>query len=61
MIYKLLSVDPDRFGTGLRWEASRGGALFPHLYGTLPVDAVVAVDAIPDGLPVADAVATLLR
>ena len=26
----------------IRWEPSRGGQLFPHLYGDLPLDAVVA-------------------
>ncbi|SDZ29269.1 Uncharacterized conserved protein, DUF952 family [Micromonospora pattaloongensis] len=57
----LLTVDPDRLGAALRWEPSRGGALFPHLYGPLPVDAVVGVDAIPPDVPVADAVAALLR
>lgn len=25
------------FGSALRWEASRGGAQFPHLYADLPV------------------------
>jgi uncharacterized protein (DUF952 family) len=30
-------------GAPLRWEASRGGDLFPHLYGTLPWRAVVEV------------------
>jgi uncharacterized protein (DUF952 family) len=33
----------------LRWEPSRGGALFPHLYGDLPLDAVRAVTALPVG------------
>jgi uncharacterized protein (DUF952 family) len=33
----LVVVDPDDLGAGLRWEPSRGGALFPHLYGELPV------------------------
>lgn len=37
----LLTVDADRLGEALRWEPSRGGALFPHLYGVLPVDAVL--------------------
>ena len=37
----LLSVDLDRLGDELKWEPSRGGALFPHLYGVLPVAAVV--------------------
>lgn len=43
----LLSVDPDRLREGaLKWEISRGGQLFPHLYGSLPVDAVVRVDPL---------------
>ena len=56
----LLTVDPDRLGDALRWEPSRGGALFPHLYGVLPVSAVVAAEALPADTPAADAVAALL-
>lgn len=33
----------------LRWEPSRGGALFPHLYGELPLSAVRAVTPVPLG------------
>lgn len=36
----LLAVDDAVLGSALRWEPSRGGALFPHLYGPLPVSAV---------------------
>jgi len=43
----LLSVDAGALGTALKWEPSRGGALFPHLYGALPVAAVTAVDDLP--------------
>jgi uncharacterized protein (DUF952 family) len=57
----LLTVDPDQLGTELRWEPSRGGALFPHLYGPLPVSAVVAVAPVPDQLPVPDAVTAVLK
>ena len=28
----LIAVETDRLGDALKWEASRGGALFPHLY-----------------------------
>lgn len=56
----LLVVDPDRLGPELRWEASRGGALFPHLYAALPVAAVVAYHRLSDETPAADAVATIL-
>jgi uncharacterized protein (DUF952 family) len=56
----LLAVDPERVGETLRWEASRGGALFPHIYGPLLVEAVVAVHAIPEDVPVQEAVAKLI-
>jgi uncharacterized protein (DUF952 family) len=38
----LVSVDADRLSGELRYEPSRGGALFPHLYGTIPLEAVLA-------------------
>lgn len=56
----VLAVDPDRLGDTLRWEASRGGALFPHLYAALPVAAVVSAHPLPADRPAADAVAELL-
>jgi uncharacterized protein (DUF952 family) len=37
----LAAVDADVLGTALKWEPSRGGALFPHLYGDLPLTAVL--------------------
>jgi len=39
----LLEIDAEKLGPALRYEPARGGALFPHLYGTLPVAAVIAV------------------
>lgn len=45
----LLAVDPTPLGAALTWEPSRGGALFPHLYASLPTSAVVAVNALPLG------------
>jgi len=45
----LLTVDPALLGDALRWEASRGGALFPHLYGALPASAVRRVEDLPLG------------
>jgi uncharacterized protein (DUF952 family) len=35
-------VDLDALGQQVKWEPSRGGQLFPHLYGPLPLNAVVA-------------------
>ena len=45
----LAAVDADALGSALRWEPSRGGALFPHLYGPLPLDAVVWTRPLPLG------------
>ena len=45
----LLVVDPEALGDALKWEPSRGGALFPHLYGALPATAVVASHDLPLG------------
>ncbi len=45
----LAAVDADALGSALRWEPSRGGALFPHLYGPLALDAVVWARPLPLG------------
>jgi uncharacterized protein (DUF952 family) len=37
----ILEVDAPALGEALKWEPSRGGALFPHLYGELPLSAVL--------------------
>ncbi len=37
----LVAVDTRALGPALTWEPSRGGALFPHLYGELGLDAVL--------------------
>ena len=37
----LVALEAERLGEALKWEPSRGGALFPHLYATLPLDGVV--------------------
>lgn len=36
----LVMVDLAALGGTVRWEPSRGGALFPHVYGTIPMSAV---------------------
>jgi uncharacterized protein (DUF952 family) len=43
----LIGVDPQKLGASLRYEPSRGGALFPHLYGALPLDAVAFAKPLP--------------
>ena len=45
----LVSVDSDTLGVALKWEPSRGGALFPHLYGDLALAAVRKVELLPLG------------
>lgn len=45
----LLAVDAAALGEALRWEPSRGGALFPHLYGPLPVAAAKQEYDLPLG------------
>lgn len=50
----VLEVEADELGDALKWEPSRGGDLFPHLYGALPAEQVRAVTEAPlgaDGTP----------
>jgi uncharacterized protein (DUF952 family) len=42
----LAAVDLAQLGDTVRWEPSRGGQLFPHIYGPLPFAAVVSVAAL---------------
>lgn len=37
----IVEVDLVALGDSIKWEVSRGGALFPHIYGTLPMMAVI--------------------
>jgi uncharacterized protein (DUF952 family) len=46
----LIAIDADALGDALKWEVSRGGELFPHLYGELPLGAVLWVKPLPLGL-----------
>ena len=50
----LVALDAEALGAALKWEPSRGGGLFPHLYGAL--DPALAHEARPleldaDGVP----------
>lgn len=50
----ILALESDALGEALKWEPSRGGALFPHLYGPLDCDRVIEARPAPlgdDGLP----------
>ncbi len=45
----IVSVDTAKLDfDALKWEISRNGEKFPHLYGDLNLDAVVKVEEIPD-------------
>lgn len=51
----IVAVDSGALGPALRWEPSRGGDLFPHLYG--PLDPTLAIWVRPapldeDGIPI---------
>ena len=39
---QIAAVDLDALGDAVKWEESRGGALFPHIYGAMPLDVVIA-------------------
>jgi len=43
----IAEVDLALLGAAVRWEESRGGALFPHVYGLLPLTAVINVEERP--------------
>lgn len=43
----LVGIDAEKLGDALKWEVSRGGALFPHLYAPLAFDAVARVSPLP--------------
>lgn len=55
----IVAVDLDALGDAVKWEPSRGGQLFPHIYAQLPLDVAIAYGPLrrhPDGaiaLPVA--------
>jgi len=51
---KLLALESESFGEDMKWEPSRGGQLFPHLYGTLKLADVIWVKDLPivDGVHV---------
>jgi len=42
----LLHIDPNRLTSELKYEVSTNGERFPHLYGPLSKDAIVAVETI---------------
>jgi uncharacterized protein (DUF952 family) len=51
----LVAVDAEALGRALAWESSRGGDLFPHLYGVLPLSAVlwsIPLTETAAGLPI---------
>ncbi len=53
------AIDLEALGDTIKWEESRGGALFPHIYGRMPLEVVIAYGPLERtengkiGLPVA--------
>lgn len=43
----IAEIDLAALGDVVKWEVSRGGALFPHLYGVLPMEAVLGLKRAP--------------
>lgn len=43
----LLAVESETLGDALKWEVSRGGAKFPHLYALLRLDSVLWSKPLP--------------
>lgn len=43
----LIACDPAALGDDLKWEPARGGELFPHLYGDIPLSAVAWAKPLP--------------
>jgi len=53
----IAGFEDETLGAGLKWEPSRGGDLFPHLYGRLPTALAVEVKDVAlaaDGAPMLD-------
>ena len=46
----LVAVSTEWLSEAIKWEPSRGGQLFPHLYGPLPVDLALWVKPLDEGL-----------
>lgn len=45
----IAAVDLDALENAVKWEPSRRGALFPHIYGALPLSAVIAYSPLERG------------
>jgi uncharacterized protein (DUF952 family) len=43
----IAAIDVEKLKDPIKWEPSRGGALFPHLYAALPLNAVAWVKPLP--------------
>jgi len=43
----IVGFEVEDFGDALKWEPSRGGVLFPHLYAVLQPAAAVSIDVLP--------------
>lgn len=46
----IVEIDLALLGDAVRWERSRGGMLFPHVYAALPLASVVSVRTTPQAI-----------
>jgi uncharacterized protein (DUF952 family) len=56
----IVGFEAEALGDGLKWEPSRGGDLFPHLYGPLDPGLATEIRAVAldaDGAPILEALA----
>lgn len=42
----VVAIDLDALGDAVKWEPSRGGQLFPHIYADMPLSAAIAYGAL---------------
>jgi uncharacterized protein (DUF952 family) len=56
----VVAVDAEALGSALKWEPSRGGELFPHLYAALPLAAVRWTRPLPEEIDGERAIKRLL-
>ena len=51
----VLAIDDRALGDAVRWEPVRDGGVFPHVYASVPIDAVVSVHQVAGASSVDDA------
>jgi uncharacterized protein (DUF952 family) len=50
----IVAIDTDALGAAVRWEEAPDGGVFPHVYASVPLDAVAAVHRVSGASSVDD-------